>query len=278
MSFSAGCRTVEIPFPTLVLYPSTAAEQPERAGPFFLNVALNAPPAPGPFRLIVISHGSGGSHLVYRSLAEHLARAGFVVACPEHPGNNRNNNELAKDPRILSDRPSHVRTVLDWAFTDPSLAPHLVPDSAAIIGHSFGGYTGLVLAGGRPSLPTGPIPVTSDPRVKALVLLAPATPWFMSPGALLDVSVPILMLTAEHDPHTPPFHADIVRQGLPPGTPIEHRIIPNAGHFSFLTPFPPSIAKPGFAPATDPPGFDRPAFHTQLNRDIVAFLNLSFPA
>ncbi|MFL5350272.1 MAG: hypothetical protein ACJ8AT_36315 [Hyalangium sp.] len=36
-----------------------------------------------------MSHGTGGSPWTYRGMAAHLARAGFVVALPEHPGNNR---------------------------------------------------------------------------------------------------------------------------------------------------------------------------------------------
>jgi predicted dienelactone hydrolase len=39
--------------------------------------------------------GTGGTHLGYRLLAGHLAESGYIVVMPEHPGNNRNNGELA---------------------------------------------------------------------------------------------------------------------------------------------------------------------------------------
>lgn len=44
--------------------------------------------------LVLISHGSGGLPFVYRSIARHLARSGFIVGLPEHPHNNRNDNCL----------------------------------------------------------------------------------------------------------------------------------------------------------------------------------------
>jgi len=150
----------------------------------------------------------------------------------------------------------------------------------AIVGHSMGGYTALAAAGARPTAfvretadgRARVVPVTSDDRVRALVLLAPATPWYMAPGALRDVRVPILMLTAEHDPHTPEGHAEIVRRGLPPATPLAHRVVPGAGHFSFLSPFPAAMTTPAFAPSQDPPGFDRARFHAALYAEVTDFL------
>jgi predicted dienelactone hydrolase len=46
--------------------------------------------------LVVISHGNGGSGSIYRVLAGHLARAGFIVALLDHPGNTRGDNDLAR--------------------------------------------------------------------------------------------------------------------------------------------------------------------------------------
>lgn len=48
-------------------------------------------------------------------------------------------------------------------------------------------------------------------------------------------------------------------------------VLPNAGHFSFIAPIPEADAPymPEFA--SDPPDFDRAAFHEEMNRTIVAF-------
>lgn len=284
---SAGCRAVELfdeemgmAFPMLVLYPSTSPEKEEPLGPYTLRVAMDGQWAQGAFPLVVISHGSGGSHLVYRELAAHLARHGFVVAMPEHPKNNRNNNELARTAENLRNRPRHLRIAMDEMFGNEFFGPQLQLEMVAIVGHSLGGYTALAMAGGRPTalpqetrnLRAQKVDVTPDGRVKALVLLAPATVWFSAPEALREVRVPILMITGGRDTHAPAFHGQIVKLGVASSEAVEHKAVPEAGHFAFLTPFPPEMVKPNFLPSQDPPGFDRTAFQEELKGDVLAFL------
>ena len=47
--------------PVTVFYPSQVEAQPVKRGPFTLQLALDAAPAPGNRRLVVIWHGSGGA-------------------------------------------------------------------------------------------------------------------------------------------------------------------------------------------------------------------------
>ena len=54
---------------------------------------------------------------------------------------------------------------------------------------------------------------------------------------------------------------------------MDFRMVENAGHFSFMSPFPESMNHPDFLPSTDPEGFDRVSFHQNLKREITAFLN-----
>ena len=285
MAVSVGCRLGQVSpaardaFPVFALYPSYAPEKPHRLGPYTLDVAVDGAMEPGRFPVVVISHGSGGAPLTHRLLAAHLAREGFIVLLPEHPGNNRNDNSLANTATILEQRPRDLRAVLDWSASADGFAGAADATRVGVLGHSLGGYTALALVGGRPRAFAHETPertaraihVEPDDRVAAVVLLAPATPWFMAGGALHDVQVPVLMLTAEHDPHTPAEHATILLEGLPPEAWVEHRVVANAGHFSFLAPFPPEMATPGFPPAQDPPGFDRTAFHETLYRDVSEF-------
>jgi predicted dienelactone hydrolase len=281
MRSTAGCRLVELfdepmgmSFPMLVMYPSDAPERPERLGPYTANVAVDAPFPRGPLPLVIVSHGTGGSHLTHRNLAAHLARHGYVVVVPEHPRNNRNNNELAGTAVNLANRPRHIRAAIDWAISEFGTG------AAAIVGHSLGGYTALAVSGGRPTAfpnetsnqQPQAIDVIPDDRVNALVLLAPATVWFMAPGALDGVRVPILMLTAEKDVHTPAFHAEIVKQGVADKSLVDHIVIENAGHFSFLSPFPETMSSPTFLPSRDPDGFDRVQFHDEMHSIILQFL------
>lgn len=241
-----------------------------------MRVAYDAAASAGQYPLVVLSHGTGSSHLVLRELAVYLARRGFVVASPEHARNNRNDNSLAGTAANLANRPRQLRQVIDAIVTEP----FVLPGGVVVIGHSLGGYTALALAGGSPSAfahETGAgqplaISVAVDERVTALVLLAPATVWYREPGALANVRVPVLMLTAEKDPHTPQIHGQIVCQGLPNASKLTHREIPNAGHFSFLSPFPVSMCGPGFAPSQDPEGFDRSRFLPEMYAEIENWL------
>ncbi|GAB3850947.1 hypothetical protein GCM10028822_16990 [Hymenobacter terrigena] len=285
-----GCRTLEIAdaalgltFPLLVLYPSSMPGRSEAIGPYTLDVALDAPIEPGPFPLVLISHGTGGTPLTHRLLAHFLARNGFVVGLPWHHANHRDDNSWHNTPDNLVARPRHLSLAIDGLLAEFGAA--LRPDWVALIGHSLGGYTALALAGGQPgSLPATPaggtpqpIPVVPDARVRALVLLAPATVWYRAADALRNVRVPILLMMSEKDEWTPDFHAQIVLNGVADRRQVQHRIIANAGHYSFFSPFPPERTGPAFPPSQDPPGFDRLQFQTELQAEILQFLLQQLP-
>lgn len=277
-------------FPALVMYPTRQPAASHAFGPYVMDVGLDAPVAPGQYPLILVSHGSGGSHLLYRSITAHLAQHGYVVAMIEHPGNNRVDNRFMGKVENLQYRPRHLKLTADALYRDAVLGPHLQPGRLGVIGHSMGGYAALALAGGTPWYPPeafkpdyqGPEPaivgVEHDDRVKALVLLAPATAWFAPENALENVDVPMLMLSAEHDPYTPAWHNEIVLKGVRDPAKVTSRCVSNAGHFSFLSPFPPKIKQGGALPTVDPEGFDRELFHEQLKQEILVYLNLRFKA
>ena len=134
--------------PVTVYYPSSAADQPLQRGPFPLQLAWQGAPVAGNGRLVVVSHGSGGNPWVYSDLARALVVAGFVVAMPEHAGDN------AKDPGkpgpdSWKKRPAEVSRAIDAVAQDAALAPLLSLDRVGMYGMSAGGHTALSLAGGR---------------------------------------------------------------------------------------------------------------------------------
>ena len=134
--------------PVTVYYPSSAADQPLQRGPFHLQLAWQGAPVAGNGRLVVVSHGSGGNPWVYSDLARALVAAGFVVAMPEHAGDN------AKDPSkpgpdSWKKRPAEVSRAIDAIAQDSALAPLLSLDKVGMYGMSAGGHTALSLAGGR---------------------------------------------------------------------------------------------------------------------------------
>ena len=166
---------------------------------FEMQVASNAAPADGKFGLIVISHGAGGLALNHRDLAMALASHGYVVAAPTHP---RGKDNDISGPGVWVGRPKQVSRVIDAVLEDTQLGPHIQRDRIGVVGHSNGGYTALAVAGAKPSTAAiiahcrqhpddsrfcsfggaatrdaarkvGDIPDVRDPRVRAIVLMAP---------------------------------------------------------------------------------------------------------
>jgi predicted dienelactone hydrolase len=204
--------------PLAVMYPTTTPPPgQDRPGLSPDELSNDAPIAPGKFLLAVISHGSGGSHLVYRTLASHLASSGCVVALPGHP-RNRNDCRLEGILDCLQSRPRSFSLAIDAVVADSKLGPQVWRDRVTAIGHSAGAYTALAAA--------------ADARVKAVVLMSPATPWFFGEGALAGVNVPILMVTSEHHPRTAPWHAEVLARALPMPSLLSFKHVPNGSRES----------------------------------------------
>lgn len=268
----------DIAFRTFVMYPGSKATEKINIGPYPVHATYEAPADNKRYPLVIISHGNGGTPLGYLTISEYLTGHGFIVAMPEHYGNNYKDNSLDGSNDNLRMRPRHISLVINTLLDDPGLKDHIKIGKTAVIGHSMGGYTALAAAGGRPwSIHSEKIELIPDARIKALVLLAPATEWFTPQGSLDDISIPILMLTAEHDfPLPDGWHkktADIVINQLDGKNAIKFRIIENSGHFSFMSPFPEAMRNSDFLPSTDPEGFDREKFHHNLKQEILAFLD-----
>ena len=134
--------------PVTVFYPTRAAEQPLKRGPFTLQMAFNGAPERGNGRLVVVSHGSGGSAWTYTDLARALVSAGFVVAMPLHRGDNYADMSEVGPPSWRR-RPAEVSRAIDAIGKDARFAPLLALDKVGMNGMSAGGHTALTLAGGR---------------------------------------------------------------------------------------------------------------------------------
>jgi predicted dienelactone hydrolase len=266
----AGCRQFQ---QALLHYPCEEASTATMFGPYELNVSVDAPIAPGRFPLVLISHGSGGSPLLYRSMSLPLARSGCIVAGLKHAGNSVGDDALADSLENFRNRPRQMVELLAALLSNRTFGPAISDAPVTAIGHSLGGYTALCVAGGQPwTRSHDPISVVHDSRIGALVLLAPACGPFLAPQALAKVSAPMLALTAEHDSLTPDSEIRAALAGVPDQDRVTIKTVPNAGHFSFLSPFPRHMHHPGFAPATDPSGFDRERFHQWLAQLILEWM------
>ena len=131
-----------------LVYPSDATARPLSRGPFSISVAPDAPATDQLHRLIVISHGGGGSAIADHDLAAALARAGFVVAQPQHKGDNYLDTSDA-GPVSFQRRPREVIEVIDALGKDSYWSARLDLRKVGVHGMSAGGVTGLSLAGGQ---------------------------------------------------------------------------------------------------------------------------------
>lgn len=134
--------------PVTVFYPSSSPAQSVQRAHVTLAVAPQGLPERGNGRLIVLSHGSGGAPWSQSDLALHLAGAGFVVAMPEHAGDNWRDLSQA-GPGSWKRRPLEVSRAIDVLGRDARFAPLLDLQRVGVYGMSAGGHTSLTLAGGR---------------------------------------------------------------------------------------------------------------------------------
>jgi predicted dienelactone hydrolase len=110
--------------------------------------------------LVIMSHGFAADRRFLRYLAYHLASYGVTVVSVEHPGSNINylvkQSQALKLSQILPatefiERPKDITFVLnELARLNQSssyLKDKFNTQKVTIIGHSFGGYTALAVAG-----------------------------------------------------------------------------------------------------------------------------------
>ena len=139
-------------------YPTQATARAITMGLFTARVAPQAAPDAKFKGLIILSHGTGGSELGHSSLAEALARSGYMVAALRHPGDNWQDRSLWQKPpgAFFIERPRQVSRVIDALLGDPEWKERIARDAQGSIvgalGHSAGGYTVIALAGGQPDL------------------------------------------------------------------------------------------------------------------------------
>ncbi|WP_095200476.1 alpha/beta hydrolase family protein [Mesorhizobium carmichaelinearum] len=110
----------------------------------------DAPISGGKFPLILLSHGAGlaGTPQALSWIATPLARQGFVVAAPTHPGNGGKNRSAAETMKLWL-RPADLAATLDAIGKDTFFGAHLEQGKVGVLGLSMGGNTALAIAGAR---------------------------------------------------------------------------------------------------------------------------------
>jgi len=229
---AVGVRTVDLSdasrsryLPVELWYPATAAIAGKDVDestmdhydllpgfpPLKQKAVRGAEAADGRWPIVMFSHGFGGHRRQSTFLCTHLASHGYVVAAPDHTGNTvidmaqMTLQVMMGEPmpevepmitELIKARPADVSFVIDRLLAgDMGIAPSsLEADHIGMSGHSFGGWTTLMVTGG-------------DRRIRAALALAPAGGKSPLPGELLTAAldfswgrdVPTVYLVADKD-------------------------------------------------------------------------------
>jgi predicted dienelactone hydrolase len=208
------------------------------------------------FPLVIMSHGAAGTWNAMRYQAEHVASYGYVVICPEHifsnsrtlkyymsdEGGDKGLTEaiqtMLRDPRERLNRPKDISFVIDQAALlnkqHGILYGKINSKKIAVMGHSYGAYTTLLICGARTILDTlavsgeiqtGLAEDLSDNRVTFGFAMSPQGPGlFFNEKSYKYVNRPLVCISGTKDN----------QEGVVPGVPLpaERRL----SIFSFLPP------------------------------------------
>ncbi|MBX3422613.1 MAG: hypothetical protein KF752_13755 [Pirellulaceae bacterium] len=193
---------------TEIWYPvspaSSEAVSADQAKPRLRNV----PCADGEFPVIMFSHGSQATRLQSTELCEHWASHGYIVVAPDHQFNTFIDHDNNRMLQTALDRPRDISFVLDQVERRHETAGDLLYrklrlDRIAAIGHSFGGYTSLVLGGAEVDFQTASrrfgaelpekLPGLSDSRIQVVVSYAPIGPPVFNATGLAELKKPTLV-------------------------------------------------------------------------------------
>jgi predicted dienelactone hydrolase len=210
----AASRTLD----TQVWYPAAMGS----ATGAILDAPLDA--GGGPYPLILYGHALMDNRVGEAYLAEHLASRGYVVAAVDFP--------LAKfgapggsTPEDLASQPGDLRVVLDHLLAgDGGLAGAIDPERVGASGLSLGAATVLLLTYHRDFL---------DPRIRAVLPIAPAFGCAFTRAFYRDVRVPLLVLQGDADRLAPldDNARRVVRRARGPRT---LAVLDGASHLGFL--------------------------------------------
>jgi predicted dienelactone hydrolase len=175
-------------------------------------------PAPGRFPVVLFSHGLGGFRGQSVFLCEFLAKRGYIVVAPDHRGSCAYDLAPLDLWGSVKARAGDLRATLSaierWnGDRRDFLHGRFDLEKIAVMGHSLGGTAALAFGGawvkdrGLPHWPDDP-PVAdyldlSEPRIRAVVALAPLRWPFLDPIGLGRVKAPLLVMTGTRDLHTP---------------------------------------------------------------------------
>lgn len=296
-------------------YPTPDTARVIAMGPFPQTVAVNGAPESKFKGLIVISHGTVSTEIGFATLAQALARNGYLVASVEHVGDTWQDQSMRATPvRYFAERPRQASRVIDTLLADPQWRARIAngADGRPLIGalgHSAGGYTVLALAGGKPvlsrmrthceteaaldpvlcnlshtlggaSVPAGAAADGQEEPVQAdtrvrAVMALAPMGVAFSASSLASITVPVTIYAGEKDTFLVPRFHAQWVMQNMRGANATLQLVPNAGHYAFMNTPTMDLPSPDGSVAHDPQGFDRAAFLDRVAQESITFFDKS---
>lgn len=272
-----------------------------------VTIARNPEPASGKRALIVVSHGNWGSRYSQSWLALKLVDAGYIVLSTSHPGTVADDQTAAGRYRLW-DRARDVSFALDQILKHPKWAALVDETRIGFVGHSFGGWTGVSLAGGRydparqrafcersakkdtycdgtlkddiigiPAADAGES--FKDARIRAFYVMASGPGQGFAADSLRSIGAPFVVDTAQFDEILDPLANSSTLAKHISGA---REVVRPVGHFAYVPECRPVIGKilanlAGIPICNDPAGVDRSVAHQQVAQDVIAFFSTALP-
>ncbi len=181
---AAPDRTIAV----TLLYP--AAGNPPAEDETVGSSRVDAPPADGPFPLVVFAHGFNGRGDAFVPYGEMWAREGYVVALPTFPLSRQGVGDAADFQNQPGDVSFVIDQVLGFGGGDP-LAGIADADHIAVGGHSLGAVTVFGVAYNT---------CCRDDRIDAAISVSGGGLRFDGGDYVERDTVPLLLIQGERDP------------------------------------------------------------------------------
>ncbi len=307
-TFPAGYQTLRItdanarPIALDIWFPAQGAvEAVHNYGISKGSVAADAAIAGDHLPVVLLSHGAMGAAVNYSWIAEALARRGYVVLGVSHFGESPAFGASTISPMNVShfgDRTRDFKAALAYLLSQPAYVSHVDADRIGLLGHSSGGTTVIMLAGGKflpgdmlaycrteaakgdkscayPTTGGGDMkqaPEALGRPIRALVGLDPALAQGFSTASLADVTAPTLVIGSEQNDF---LHFDAHAGRFMDLLPKAERVTLDTGegHFVYVDVCDVPIQALGVPLCKDRAGVDRTKVHEQLSATIIAFFD-----
>jgi pimeloyl-ACP methyl ester carboxylesterase len=198
----AGCATGGLYRSPAGPYPVARADGlvlRDPAAPRAVPFRVAYPDGPGPFPVVVFSHGAFCYPQLYAAITDTWVAHGYVVVLPDHPDSLNAQPPLRPDQmgNLTGTRVADLTALLenlDGVAALAGISGRLDGTRVAVAGHSYGTVIAMAKAGLRLRSPDGAPQRFLDPRIRGAVLLSGVGQMdeLMAPDAFRGLALPLI--------------------------------------------------------------------------------------